>query len=117
MMLNKPNSTSDAGDSHTQFVELPELTPEAPAGPALLAGGSGLLDGVKVSLSVVVGHAHTTLGELLALKQSALLKIDRAVDTPVDVMVDGNVVARGQLVVVDDNFGVRITDVAPALRG
>lgn len=112
-----PDSGPDAGAGNAQFVELPELAPEAPAGPALLAAQSGLLDGVKISLAVVVGHAHTTLGELLAMKQSTLLKIDRAVDTPIDVMVDGNVVARGQLVVVDDNFGVRITDVAPALRG
>lgn len=116
-MLSKPNTTAEAADSSTQFVELPELAPAAATGAPLLAAGGGLLDGVKVSLSVVVGQTHTTLGELLGLKQSALLKIDRAVDTPVDVMVDGKVVARGQLVVVDDNFGVRITDVAPALRG
>lgn len=113
-MSSKPTAThSDAGDSRTQLVSLPELAPAAPFGPALLGSHAGLLDSVKISLSVVVGEAQTTLGELMGLKQASVLKIDRAVDTPVDVMVNGNVVARGQLVVVDDNFGVRITDIAP----
>jgi flagellar motor switch protein FliN/FliY len=106
-----------ASESHAHFIELPELDTVAPVGPALLSNPAGLLDSFKVSLSVVVGEVHTTLGELMGLKQQAVLKVDRQVDTPVDVMVNGKVVARGQLVVVDDSFGVRITAVAPASRG
>jgi flagellar motor switch protein FliN/FliY len=51
----------------------------------------------------------------MGLQESSLLKIDRKADYPVDVMLNGSVVARGQLVVVDDNFGVRITEVAQAV--
>lgn len=99
-------------EKQTQLVELPELAPTTPAGPALLGASPALLDGVQVALTVVVGQAHTTLGELMALKEQSVLKTDRLADTPVDVVVNGNVVARGQLVVVDDNFGVRITQIA-----
>ncbi|MTV41464.1 FliM/FliN family flagellar motor switch protein [Duganella radicis] len=97
-----------------ELVDLAELAPPPPAGAALLGGNLRLLDGVQVSLNVMVGEAHTTVGELMALQASSLLKIDRKADYPVDVMLNGSVVARGQLVVVDDNFGVRITEIAQA---
>ena len=102
--------------SATQIIELSELQPQAPTGPAVLGGNMGLLHGVKVKLSIMVGEAQTTLGELMALKEASILKIDRQADHPVDVLVEGNVVARGQLVVVDDNFGVRITEIASAVQ-
>lgn len=99
----------------TELVELAQL-PGAPAGVALMGGNMRLLDSVQVSLSVMVGEAHTTIGELMALRQASVLKIDRQADTPVDVILNGSVVARGQLVVVDDNFGVRITEIAQAVQ-
>jgi flagellar motor switch protein FliN/FliY len=95
-----------------QLVELSEFSTQAHPGANVLGGQLGLLAGVKVRLNVVVGHVQTTLGEMMSLKESTILKVDRPVDSPVDVLVDGNVVARGQLVVVDDNFGVRITEIA-----
>lgn len=76
-----------------------------PEGPAFLSA-------VKVRVCVRVGGAHTSVGELLAMKQGAVLPLDRLVDEPLDVMVDEHVVARGTLVAVGDNFGVRITEVA-----
>lgn len=99
----------------TQPVGLPELAPRQPVGPALMGAHAGLLDSVTVSLSVLVGEARITLGELMSLKEAAVLKINRLVDAPVDVVINGNVVARGQLVVVDDNFGVRVTEIAASL--
>lgn len=101
-------------EAAAQMIELSDLPPVTPDGPALMAGNLNLLHGVKVGLSVVVGEIATTLGELMALQTQSVLKIERAVDTPVDVMLDGKIVARGQLVVVDDNFGVRITEIASA---
>lgn len=102
-----------AASGQTQIVALAELAPQIPFGPAVLGGNMHLLDSVKVSLSVMLGQAHTSVGELMDLKELSVLKIDRPADYPVDVMLNGSVVARGQLVVVDDNFGVRITEIAP----
>jgi flagellar motor switch protein FliN/FliY len=48
------------------------------------------------------------------MKDAHVLKLDAALDAPVDVLLEGNVVARGQLVAVDDNFGVRITELPKA---
>jgi flagellar motor switch protein FliN/FliY len=98
-----------------QALDYPELGTGAPSGQPVLGQNAALLDSVKVRLSVVVGQAETTLGELMALKTAAVLKIDRLVEQAVDVVINGEVVARGQLVAVDENFGVRITEVA-ALR-
>jgi flagellar motor switch protein FliN len=107
------SNTKNSPAAQTQLVELPELAAGAP-GATLLSANAGLLDGVNISLSVVVGQVQTTLGALMALRESAVLTVDRGVDAPVDVVVNGNVVARGQLVVVGDSFGVRVTDVALA---
>jgi flagellar motor switch protein FliN/FliY len=100
----------------TQPIALPELDAGAGTGSALLTPSNALLDSIDVTLSVVVGQSRTTLGELLRLKEADLLTIDRKADYPVDVVVNGNVVARGQLVVIDDAFGVRVTEVAAAAR-
>lgn len=113
---SKSTAGSTGATPATQPVGLPELSAQ-PLGQVLMGAHAGLLDSVKVSLSVVVGQAHITLGELMGLKESALLKIERAVDAPIEVLVNGNVVARGQLVAVDDNFGVRITEIAQPVQG
>lgn len=107
------NSKFMGGTVVTELVELSELVP-APAGATLLGGNMRLLDSVQVSLNVMVGEVSTTVGELMAMQASSVLKINRPADHPVDVVLNGSVVARGQLVVVDDNFGVRITEMAPA---
>jgi flagellar motor switch protein FliN/FliY len=101
-------------ESPAQIIELSVLPPLNPVGPTVMAGNIGLLHGVKVNLSVVVGEVQTTLGELMGLQQQSMLKIERPVDGPVDVMLDGKVVARGQLVVIGDNFGVRVTEISAA---
>jgi flagellar motor switch protein FliN/FliY len=101
-----------SGSQSTQLVELAELPKAAPTGAVLLGDNLHLLDSVQVTVSVLVGQARTTVGELMGLKEASVLKIDRHAEQPIDVLVNGNVVARGQLVVVDDQFGVRITEIA-----
>lgn len=100
----------------THLVQLEELPHQAAGGAAVLGGNLSLLDSVPVSVSVVVGQVHTTVGELMGLRELSVLKIDRGADMPVDVVVNGSVVARGQLVVVDDNFGVRISEIAQVAK-
>ena len=96
-------------------VELREPEPGAPEGPRLVRGGHPL-HAVKVMLQVRVGEAVMTVGELLAARENEVLVLDHAVEQPVDLVVEGHVVARGQLVVVDGNFGVRITELPLPLR-
>jgi flagellar motor switch protein FliN/FliY len=98
----------------TQILELPDLKPHPVPGSPVLGGNLGLVQGLKVRLRVIAGEATMTVAELMALRQDAILKLDRHVSEPVDIVLDGNVVARGQLVAVDDEFGVRVTEVSRA---
>ncbi len=95
-----------------QTLDLPSLTSQ-PAGQALNpAGRLAALAGVQTSLTVVAGHASSTVGELLVLKEGMLLQMDTALNAPFDICLGATVVARGQLVAVGDQFGIRITEVA-----
>lgn len=71
---------------------------------------------VKVRLHVCVGEATMTVGELLAARQNEVLVLDRGVQQPVDLVLEGRVVARGQLVAVDGAFAVRITELPVPLK-
>ena len=115
-MSSKANGKTAQQAGVSELVELAELAAPAPSGATLLGGNLRLLDSVPVGLSVVVGAADSTVGELMSLQASSVLKLDRKADYPVDVMLNGSVVARGQLVVVDEHFGVRITEIAQAVQ-
>jgi flagellar motor switch protein FliN len=71
-----------------------------------------LLADIQVELSVVLGRSRLPLRTLLSLAPGAVLELDRAAGEPVDVLVNGKVVARGEVVVVDGDFGVRINEIA-----
>ena len=97
-------------------IDLPPLdVPDLPE----LGEGSGLgtvrdlrlLADVQVELAVELGRVKLPLRELLALGPGAVLELDRAAAAPVDVLVNGCLVARGEVVVIDGDFGVRVTAV------
>ena len=88
--------------------DLPDLGDGAPLGTSR---DLGLLAEVQVELAVELGRVKLPLRDLLALGPGAVLELDRAADAPVDVLVNGCLVARGEVVVIDGDFGVRITAV------
>ena len=92
-----------------QPLELEEAAGASPAGAVLLQQ-SHPLHSVKVQLQVCVGTAAMTLGELLAARENEVLRLERAVEEPVDLVLDGRVVARGELMAVDGAFAVRIIE-------
>jgi flagellar motor switch protein FliN/FliY len=98
-----------------QPIALAEAVHGADSGAALLHGVHPL-HGIKVQLQVRVGSATLTIGELLAARENQVLTLDRAVDQPVDLLLEGRTVARGQLVAVDDAFAVRITELPLPLK-
>lgn len=97
-------------NSFPQVIEPPELHPNGKEGASILSGNLDVIKNVKVRLTIRVGETTVSVGELMHMKEEHVLKLDSTVDAPVDVLLDNNVVARGQLVAVDDNFGVRITE-------
>lgn len=102
--------------SQPQRIELSDLTPPAADGPQASEKGAPLvrnlhpLHQVKTTLQVCVGSATLTVGELLGAQEQQVLMLDRDIHQPVDLLLEGHVVARGQLVAVGDRFAVRITD-------
>lgn len=95
--------------SAVERVELGELPESAPQGRALFDGNLDIIKDVRVKLHVRVGETELAVSELYDLKPDAIVRLDRDAQEPVDLVLDGKVVARGQLVVAGDNFGICIT--------
>ena len=72
------------------------------------------LTDVTLELTVEVGRTHMTLGQALALGPGSVITLDRLADQPVDLLVNGKPVARGEVVVIDDVFGLRVTHIVPS---
>jgi flagellar motor switch protein FliN/FliY len=70
-----------------------------------------LLMNVSLGLSAELGRRTMRLGELLRLGAGAIVDLDRRADAPIDLYVNGRLIARGEIVAVDERFGVRITEV------
>jgi|TARA_R100000005_G_scaffold84289_2_gene52361 flagellar motor switch protein FliN/FliY len=89
---------------------LQQLSP----GPSGGAGGEinfDLLLDVPVTLSVEIGRTRMSIKDLLALNQGALVELDREVNAPLDLMVNGTLIARGEVVELEGRFGLRLIDV------
>jgi len=72
---------------------------------------------VPVTLSMEVGEARISIRNLLQLNQGSIIELDRPAGQPLDVFVNGTLVAHGEVVVVNEKFGIRLTDVvSPAER-
>jgi len=95
-------------------VQFMPLTPDMPA--ADRAHGIELLMDVALEVSVELGRSHMPIGDILALRTGSVIELDKLAGEPVDVSVNGTLIARGEVVVVDEKFGVRITEVVSKSR-
>jgi flagellar motor switch protein FliN/FliY len=78
------------------------------------AGGERRLDmllDVPLDVSVELGRCRMTIQELLALAPGAVIELDKIAGEPLDILINDRLVARGEAVVVNDKFGIRITDI------
>lgn len=72
---------------------------------------------IPVTLSMEIGRSRVSIEELLKLAKGSVVELDRMAGEPLDVLVNGTLVARGEVVVVNDRFGVRLSEViSPAER-
>jgi len=95
---------------------VPFETTTAPAAGASPASPAALdrLHDVPVELAVEIGRTHMTVGAALALGPGSIVTLDRLAGEPVDLLVNGRPIARGEVVVIDEEFGLRITEVVGA---
>lgn len=85
-----------------------ELTATPAPAPA---GDLERLTGVHVDVTVELGRTRMTLGEALEIGPGAVIPLDRTAGTPLALKVNGQLVARGEVVVIDDVYGLRITEI------
>jgi flagellar motor switch protein FliN/FliY len=97
-----------------------EFTPLEDAGDALATPGAGdlaPLREVPVELAVEIGRTRMTIGETLGLGPGSIVTLDRLAGEPADLLANGRAIARGEVVVIGEEFGFRVTEVvggAPA---
>ena len=103
----------EAMASTVSFDELKnEVLKQPPGSPDL----DVILD-IPVSISMEVGRTSITIRNLLQLNQGSVIELDRLAGEPLDVLVNGTLIAHGEVVVVNEKFGIRMTDViSPAER-
>jgi flagellar motor switch protein FliN/FliY len=80
----------------------------APAAP------SGIIMSIPVDVQVVLGRAEMPVADLMALQKGSTVSLDRRIGEPIDVMVNGRKIARGEIIVMEDDpsrFGVRLTEI------
>lgn len=92
----------------------PDLAGSVPAPVAGSRAGRRSLDvlaNVEMTLTVELGRTRMPVRQLLALAPGSVIELNRSANTPVDVFVNGTLFAHAEVVVIDDEFGVRITDI------
>lgn len=119
----------DGGQDDIDALMNQGATPAAPAAPRMameefgaapkLGNGPVALEGpnldvildIPVSISMEVGSTEISIRNLLQLNQGSVVELDRLAGEPLDVLVNGTLIAHGEVVVVNEKFGIRLTDV------
>jgi flagellar motor switch protein FliN/FliY len=107
---------ANAAEMMAEPAKLDDLRPEGEAAPTGDINLDVVLD-IPVTLSMEVGRSKISIRNLLQLNQGSVVELERATGEPLDVYVNGTLVAHGEVVVVNEKFGIRLTDViSPAER-
>jgi len=109
--LDEQADAKAEADNSAQAVELEELTEDdAPITGEEKRKLDAILD-IPVAISMEVGRSHISIRNLLQLNQGSVVELDRVAGESLDVLVNGTLIAHGEVVVVNDKFGIRLTDV------
>ena len=96
----------DTAVAPAQFAPLSQAPPQYVSNDNI-----GLILDVPLQITVELGRAKKTVKEVLDFAQGAIIELDRLAGEPVDININGQLLAKGEVVVIDENFGVRITDI------
>jgi flagellar motor switch protein FliN len=93
------------------FTVDPGLVAVPDAAPGAHEGDLARLHAVPVELAVEIGRTQMTIGDTLGLGPGSIITLNRMAGEPVDLLVNGRPIARGEVVVIDEEFGLRVTEV------
>lgn len=111
--VDEEEAAIPAAQPFETFTAAPTSPPAFAAGPAAPSTPDGLelLLDIPLEVSAELGRVKMQVREVIDLGAGSIVEIDKAAGEPVDVLVNGRLVARGEVVVIEDNFGVRITEI------
>jgi flagellar motor switch protein FliN/FliY len=92
-------------------IELQQLDPAAEAPSGARPADLNRLSMIPVEVTVELGRAQMTVGETLDVHPGSVITLNRMAGEPMDLLVNGTPIARGEIVVVDEQFGLRVTEV------
>ena len=95
-----------------RFPPLPGVSPASVQGPRSL----DLIMDVAMRVTVELGRSTMTVEDVLALGPGSVIELNKLAGEPVDILVNDQLIARGEVVVVDENFGVRVTEIVSPRR-
>jgi flagellar motor switch protein FliN/FliY len=109
-----PQFQPHGGQVGVSPVKFPPLDEGLPPG---VGGNISLILDVPMTLTVELGRTTQLVQDILGLGEGSIIELDKLAGEPVDLLVNGKLIAKGEVVVIDENFGVRVTDiVSPADR-
>lgn len=113
--MSKDDKNVENNNQNDKKVEFEELINDSTPSKTIEDSNSGpnldLVFEIPVRVSMEVGHADISVKDLLKLTQGSVIELDRYAGDPLDVFVNGKLIAHGEVVVVNEQFGIRITDV------
>jgi flagellar motor switch protein FliN/FliY len=110
-------SNATANATEPQPAPLGNLKADAPEASTNRELNLDVVLDIPVTLSMEVGRSRISIRNLLQLNQGSVVELERATGEPLDIYVNGTLIAHGEVVVVNDKFGIRLTDViSPAER-
>ena len=104
----QPQYQHTAPQAQISSVRFPQM------GESITTGGYGdisLLLDVEMTLTVELGRTTKLVKDILGLGEGSIIELDKLAGEPVDLLVNGKLIAKGEVVVIDENFGVRVTDI------
>lgn len=112
-MSPSSDETSDMNETPVEYptFDTPPHVPDALAPTDDEPPRLQRLHDVPVELAVEIGRTRMTIGQALSLGPGAFVTLNRLAGEPVDLLVNGKVIARGEVIVIDEQFGLRITEV------
>ncbi len=91
--------------------EFPDFSGKNTSAQSGFGSNMNMLMGVQLEVSVVIGRAKQKIKDVLELGQGSVIELDKQTGSPAEIVVNGQLIAYGDVVVVGDNFGIRITDI------
>ncbi len=101
---------AEGGDANIQTALMTDL--ESESGPGFQTGDKlDVILEIPVTMSMEIGRTRISIRTLLQLNQGSVVELDRLAGEPMDVLINGTLIAHGEVVVVNEKFGIRLTDI------